>query len=75
VKTIYTSNNCAYCHKFKAYLKENNIEFTEKNISDNQTYRDELINLGYRSVPLFVDDESNQTIVGFDRQEVEKVLK
>ena len=36
---IYTSDGCQYCHAAKDYMDENNIKYTEKNISQDQEAR------------------------------------
>ena len=33
---IYTSDGCQYCHAAKDYMDENNVKYTEKNISQDQ---------------------------------------
>lgn len=39
---IYTSNGCASCRKVKKWLKENNVEFIEKNIFNTLLKSDEI---------------------------------
>ena len=39
---IYTSPGCASCRKAKQWLKENNIEFVEKNIFTSLLNEDEI---------------------------------
>lgn len=39
---IYTSNGCASCRKVKKYLKENNIDYVEKNIFNTLLNTDEI---------------------------------
>ena len=36
---IYTSDTCIQCKKAKEYLKENNIDFIEYNISSSQEHK------------------------------------
>lgn len=44
------------------------MKFTEKNVSNNQAYQKELVDLGARGVPTFkIDDE---VIVGFDQKRI-----
>ncbi|NLZ48282.1 MAG: glutaredoxin family protein [Clostridiales bacterium] len=60
---VYTSNSCTYCTAVKNYLKQNDVEFEERNVSKPE-YRKELINLGFMSVPVLkIGDE---VIKGFD---------
>lgn len=69
---IYTSDTCGYCHAAMDYLNENNLSFTEHNISSNQEARKELMKKGYRSVPLIVID--GEEILGFDKEKVDSLL-
>ncbi|MDP4091652.1 MAG: glutaredoxin family protein [Bacillota bacterium] len=68
---VYTSNTCAYCTAVKDYLKENGIEFEERNVS-NAEYRKELMALGFMSVPIIkIDDE---VVKGFDVKALDNIL-
>ena len=39
---IYTSPGCSSCRKVKSYLKENNLEFIEKNIFNTLLNKEEI---------------------------------
>lgn len=69
---IYTSNTCGYCHAAKDYFNENNIEFTEHNISENSQAKNELMQKGYRSVPVIIID--NNELLGFDKEKLSSLL-
>ncbi|MDW8802157.1 glutaredoxin domain-containing protein [Clostridium sp. A1-XYC3] len=69
---IYTSNTCGYCHAAMDYFQENNVEFTEHNISENAEARKELMKKGHRSVPVIVID--GEEIIGFDKERVSSLL-
>ena len=68
---IYTSDTCIQCKKAKEYLRNNNIELVEYNISSNQDYKRELIKKGYLSVPVIVVD--GQDILGFDLTRIKQL--
>lgn len=69
---IYTSDNCQFCHMAKDWLKENNFEFEEKNISEDKEAMLDLRKQGFAGVPvIFVDDE---VILGFNQEKLEKAL-
>jgi len=69
---IYTQNGCAPCLQEKAWLKENGVEFEERNLSLNRDYIDDLLNAGARSTPVtFVGDEM---VIGFDRERLSSLL-
>jgi glutaredoxin len=67
---IYTQETCPPCHEEKLWLKENGIEFEERDIRKEPKYLSELIDLGASATPLTVyRDENDETVVfGFDRE-------
>ncbi|MBW4828410.1 MAG: glutaredoxin family protein [Clostridiaceae bacterium] len=70
--TIYTANACPYCIKTKEYLSEKGIKYDEKNVQENSQAKNELLSMGYRTVPvLIVGDEE---IVGFDKSRIDKAI-
>lgn len=69
---IYTSNTCAFCHDAKEFLQENNIQFTEHNVSSDLNARRELMKKGLMSVPVIMID--NEVIVGFDKERMSELL-
>lgn len=70
---IYTSNNCSFCHQAKQFFMENNIDYTEFNISQDIEAKKELIKKGYCSVPIIkIGDRS---IVGFDEDKIKFLLQ
>lgn len=53
---VYSSKFCAACANLKSMLKEKGIDFEEVDITENSNARDEIINAGFRRVPiLFVN--------------------
>ncbi|KDR94528.1 Glutaredoxin-like protein, YruB-family [Peptoclostridium litorale DSM 5388] len=71
--TIYTSETCGYCHMAKEYFDEKGIAYEEKSVSADSSARKELMKMGYMSVPVIIIGE--ETIVGFDKQKIESLLK
>ena len=55
----------------KAWLRDHNIEFTEKSVDRPETAQ-ELVGLGYRSTPVIMVD--GQTIVGYNTRKLAEVL-
>lgn len=70
---IYTSKSCSHCHAAKEFLSQNNISFTEYDITQDAQARRELMRKGYRSVPLIIIE--NEEISGFDREKLLNILK
>ena len=69
---IYTSNTCGYCHMAKDFFEENNIEYTELNVSENVEARKELMKKVYMSVPVIIVGE--EEILGFDKDRIVQIL-
>ncbi len=56
---IYTKSYCPYCVKAKQLLKNKNVDFTEIDITNNQSLIEELLlkSSGLKTVPqIFIDD-------------------
>lgn len=54
------------------FMSRQGVPFVERNIGDDPAARDELINAGYRAVPVIrVGDES---MVGFSAPKLRKLL-
>lgn len=70
---VYTSSTCPYCTMAKDFLKENNVEFVEKNVQEDAEARSELMAKGYTGVPVIVVGE--EEIVGFDKAKLEELIK
>ena len=69
---MYTSDTCPNCVKLKEFLKKNNIEYIEYNISKSEKYRKELIKEGFLSVPVMkIDDDY---VLGFDVPRIKQLL-
>ena len=72
--TVYSTPVCPWCNKVKDFLKENNIEFEEKNVAEDEAARNEMVEKsGQMGVP--VTDIDRETIVGFDEEALRKKLK
>jgi len=71
--TIYSTPTCHFCHAAKEFFKEHNIAFTDYNVSEDATKRDEMVQKsGQMGVPvIFID---NDMVIGFDESRVKKLL-
>lgn len=69
---VYTSNTCGYCHIAKDFLKENHIEFEEKNVSTDAAARKELMSKGFMGVPVIYVGED--VVQGFDKAKLTELL-
>ena len=70
---VFSSDTCKQCIDLKRYLKENNIQYIEYNISRDSNARKNLIELGYMSVPVLLIN--NEHVLGFDKTRIDKLLK
>ena len=71
---VYSTPACPWCHKAKDFLKANNIEFEDIDVSVNQEASDEMVKKsGQMGVPVL--DIDGQIIVGFDQEAIKKALK
>jgi glutaredoxin len=71
---LYTKvHNCAPCVEAKRFLKENNIDFIEKDVESDRDNLMELVKQ-YRlmTVPVLVVDET--PVKGFDKKEYQQAL-
>lgn len=71
--TIYTTPTCGYCKMTKAFLKENNIAYKEKDVTTDEKAREEMIEKsGQMGVPVIEVD--GEIMVGFDKEELSKLV-
>jgi glutaredoxin-like YruB-family protein len=71
--TIYTTPTCVYCKKAKAFFKEHNIVYSEKDVANDPAAVDEMVKKsGQMGVPVI--DVDGSIIVGFDEQALRQAL-
>lgn len=72
--TIYSTPTCPYCVQAKQYFKSKNITFEDIDVSADQAKAQEMIKIsGQMGVPVIKIDD--KILIGFDQDEVEKILK
>ena len=72
--TVYSTPTCPYCIRAKQFLKDNNVEFENIDVSTDKTKADEMIQKsGQMSVPVL--DIEGELIVGFDEERIKKALE
>ncbi len=71
--TIYSTPTCSYCKAAKAFFKEHNVAYTEKDVAGDAVARNEMVEKsGQMGVPvIFVDTDK---IVGFDEGRLKQLL-
>lgn len=71
--TIYSTPTCHFCHAAKDFFNENNIAFTDHNVLDDITARQEMVQKsGQMGVPVIEID--GQLVVGFDEHAIRGML-
>ncbi|MDP3697399.1 MAG: glutaredoxin family protein [Candidatus Taylorbacteria bacterium] len=71
--TIYTTPTCVYCKMTKAFFKEHNVEYEEKDVSTDTKAQEEMVaKSNQMGVPVI--DIDGELIVGFDEEKISKLL-
>lgn len=70
---VFSTPVCPYCITLKEFLKENNVEFEDIDVSQDKEALDEMISKsGQMGVPVIEID--GQIVVGFDREKITELL-
>lgn len=70
---VYSTPTCPWCTRVKEYLSSKNVDFVDYDVSSDRDKAMEMINKsGQRGVPV-LDIEGN-IIIGFDQQNIDKLL-
>ncbi len=70
---VYSTSTCPFCTMTKKFLKENNIDFEDFDVSIDQTKVKEMVQKsGQMVVPVI--DIDGEIIVGFDKERIRKAL-
>jgi glutaredoxin-like protein NrdH len=74
---VYSQEGCRPCTEVKLWLTGNGIDFEERNIRENPTYLDEIVELGASATPATVieDENGKEVVLGFDQDRFEEVLR
>ncbi len=70
---MYTTTTWPHCAPAKEFLKQNKIDFIEKNVSEDQDAKKELIGHGLRGVPAFY--VNGEAFVGLNEEKILATLK
>ena len=70
---IYSTPTCVYCNAAKQFFKENNVEYTEKDVASDLDARREMVEkTGQLGVPVIEVDE--KIMVGYDHDTLADAL-
>lgn len=71
--TIYTTPTCAYCKMTKAFFKEHNVAYEEKDVASDRAAAEEAMEKsGQMAVPVI--DIDGTIVVGFDKPHLSQLL-
>ncbi len=71
---VYSTTVCPWCVKVKEFLKQNKVEYEERNAQENPQYAHEaMTKSGGMAVP--VTDVDGTIIVGFNVKKLKEALK
>ena len=71
---IYTTQVCPHSRKLKKFLKENRIDFIEKDVSNNEKFLKEMLEkTGKALVPVI--DFGDDVFIGFDSNVKEDIME
>ena len=71
--TVYSTPTCPFCIRAKQFLKENNIQYADIDVSSDQTKAQEMVDRsGQMGVPVI--DVEGTIIVGFDKDKIKEAL-
>lgn len=70
---IYSTPWCTFCRMAKDFFKENNIKYTEYDVSVDEKARAEMLDKSKQSGVPVIDIDGN-LIIGFDRERIASLL-
>lgn len=71
---VYSTPSCSWCNKLKQYLRENNIKYTDIDVSKDTRSAEEMVKKsGQQGVPQ--TEINGQIIVGFDKKRIDQLLE
>jgi glutaredoxin-like YruB-family protein len=72
--TIYSTPTCQYCQQAKEYMKENDIDYKEYDVSSDADRRKEMIEKsGQMGVPVIV--VGDDLMVGFEEDRFKELVE
>jgi len=73
VVKLFSTPACVYCVTLKEFLKENNIDFEEIDVSKDEKLKEEIIEKSSQmGVPVM--EINGEIVAGFDKKKICKLL-
>ena len=78
--TVFSTGGCPYCTMLTDYLTSKQVSFIEKMVDQDEEAKKQMLedSKGFLGVPFTVilkDDGTKDTIIGFDKGKIDKVLE
>ena len=71
--TVYSTPTCPFCIRAKQFLKDNNIQYEDIDVSTDQVKAQEMISRsGQMGVPVI--DVDGMIVIGFDKEKIKENL-
>jgi glutaredoxin 3 len=70
---IYTTPTCTWCIKLKEWLKKKKVSFQDLEVTESDTWRDELIEKSAQMATPVIDIDG-EIIIGFDEKKLEAAI-
>jgi len=72
--TVYSTPTCPWCDRAKDYLRSNNVQYVEKDVSTDYAAAMEMVRRsGQQGVPVITTDD--EVILGFDQAKLARLVK
>ena len=62
-----------FCSRLKEFLSKNDLQYDDRDVSQDEAAFEELRNLGVMTTPVSVVDE--EVVVGFDEEKLRSLLE
>lgn len=72
--TVYSKNACPGCVLTKNFLESKGVPFIEKRVDVNDNHMDELVSMGYRSLPVIVTNQTD-AFVGYNPSKLQALVE
>jgi glutaredoxin-like YruB-family protein len=69
---VYSAEWCHWCNKVKDFLKDNNVEFEERNVENKEYAKESFEKSGQGGIP--VTDVDGTIVIGFDMSKLKTLL-
>lgn len=71
--TVYGTTSCVYCRMVKEFFMENKVQFTEKDVYQDEAAKNEMVKKsGQTGVPVI--DIGGKIVIGFDKGQIKSLL-